>query len=157
MVLIDWGVFWGAAGAIVGFFALVATVVLGRRWSFGLRSKAVIDTPRRAIRVRLTARGPGTVKEVKVVYGTNHTIYPTTAATDKENQVPFTFPESGGKLYLTLRPAGDDPARTFGDDLSKKLKVYVDTSRKPGLISRKLRLIISIRSGRNVEWPDPVS
>lgn len=157
MVLINWGDFWVAVGAIIGFLTLVATVWLGlRRRSFGLRSKAVLDTPRRAIRVTLTARGPGTVKEVKVVQGPNHTIYPTTAAPDKHNQVPFDFPQSGGKLYLTLRPDGDDSARTFGDDTSKKLKVYIDTSRKPGLISRKLRLIISIRSGQNVEWPDPV-
>jgi hypothetical protein len=148
VVLIDWGVFWGAAGAIVGFFALVATVWLGlRRRSFGLKSEAVMDTPRRAIRVTLTARGPGTVKKVEVVYGPNgpnRTIYPTTAATDKDNQVPFTFPDSGGKLYLTLRPAGEDPARTFGDDACKKLKVYVDTSRRSQLIS--------IQYDRNVEW-----
>ena len=149
MVLIDWGVFWGAAGAIVGLVGLVVALWLGlRRRSFGLKSEAVLDTPRRAIRVTLTARGPGTVKSVQVVHGTNRTIYPTTVATDKNNQIPFTFPENGGKLYLTLRPAGDDPARTFGDDASEKLTIYVDTSRKPQLIS--------IQYDRNVEWPDPV-
>jgi hypothetical protein len=158
VVLIDWGVFWGAVGAIAAIVGIGVAVWLGlRRRSFGLRSEAVLDTPRRAIRVTLTARGPGEVKGVKVVYGPNHTTYPTTAAPDKHNPVPFKFPESGGKLYLTLRPTGDDPARTFGDDTSKKLKVYVDTSRKPGLISRKLRLIISIRSDQNVVWTDPVS
>ena len=145
VVLINWGDFWVAVGAIIGFLTLVATVWLGlRRRSFGLRSEAVMDTPRRAIRVTLTARGPGTVKGVKVVYGTNSTIYPTTAATDNDNLVPFTFPDSGGKLYLTLRPTGDDAARTFGADASKKLKVHVDTSRKSRLIA--------IRDDRNVEW-----
>jgi hypothetical protein len=146
VVLIDWGVFWGAAGAIVGLVGVGVAVWLGlRRRSFRLGSEAVLDTQRRAIRVTLTARGPGTVKGVKVVYGHNRTIYLTTAATDKNDQIPFTFPESGGKLYLTLRPAaGDDPARTFGDDASERLKVYVDTSRKPQLIS--------IRYDGNVEW-----
>ncbi len=105
MVLIDWGVFWGAAGAIVGFLALVATVWLGlRRRSFGLRSKAVLDTPHRAIRVMLTARGPGTVKGVKVVYGPNNTVYPTTTATDKNNQLPFEFSDSGGNCTSPFVP-----------------------------------------------------
>lgn len=106
-----------------------------------------MDTPRRAIRVMLTARGSGMVKAVQVVRGANRIIYHTTTAPDKDNQIPFTFPESGGKLYLTLRPVGGSPAGTFDDDASKKLKVYVDSSRKPRLIS--------IRYDRNVEWQDP--
>lgn len=149
MIPIDWGVFWGAAGAIVGFLALVATMWLGlRRRSFGLKSVAVLDTPRRAIRVMLTARGPGEVKSVQVVYGASGDIYPTVTVADQDNKVPFTFSDSGGKVYLTLRPAGDDPARAFSDDTTAKLNVYIDTSRKPQRIP--------IQYDPNVEWPDPV-
>jgi hypothetical protein len=145
---IDWGVFWTAVGAVAAVAAAVLAWLTIHRTSFRLSAEAVMDTPRRAIRVVLTARGSGTVQSVAIVHGGSLDIYPTTC--DEAIQFPVTFGQGEGKLYVTLRPAGSPPNSVFNENVSKDpLEVYVDSSRR-----KPLR--IPIQHTQNEEWPPPI-
>ena len=76
MGLIDWGVFWTAAGPIVAVVGIVVTVLLTRRKPFSVSGEAIMDTPRKAIRVILTAAA-GKVQEVSIVRNTALDTYQT--------------------------------------------------------------------------------
>lgn len=146
MSLINWGVFWTAVGAAAAVAAALLAWLGIRRTSFGLGAEAVMDTPRRAIRVVLTARGAGSVQDVQVVRGRGLDIYETVR--DEKIQFPHPFPQGGGVLYVTLRPARSPSKGTFDDDINKNpLEVYVDSRPKP--------LRISVHHAKNEEWPPP--
>ena len=53
----------------------MVSIVVARRKSFRVSGKAIMDTPRKAIRVLLTAKGSGKVQEVSIVRNTHLDIY----------------------------------------------------------------------------------
>ena len=148
----DWGMFWAAVGGLAGCMAVVATIWFGllsrRRLPFKLKVQAVMDFPRRAIKVILTSGGEGEVREVSVVRGRRNDIYPTTAEFLQSSRLPHYF-KAGEMLEFFLRPSkpvADHPA-TFDVGSGKStLKVFV----RPG---RGKPRRFPIRVEKNLEWP----
>lgn len=141
---VDWGVLWSAVAAVAAVAALFLGLVAAWKASFGLRVKAIMDTPRRAIKVILTARGEGEVVAVSVVIGRHDELYPTSMdLLDGADGLPHRL-RPGGKLTIVLKPQG--PSANFVTGASHtKLKVFVDSGRRK---PRRFR----IRTAHNEHW-----